>query len=129
MNTSYDVIICHSLGGPVALELLPFFPKNKETTVILVDPALELTEEIIERRTELVLMEMSKVRPAEEHMAENPAWSRRNCVLRALGVSMCDPSVVETFRVIFQLLKWEALLMGPAFVTNSITGHGLSVAC
>ncbi|OAX39039.1 alpha/beta-hydrolase [Rhizopogon vinicolor AM-OR11-026] len=38
---TYDVVIGHSLGGMVALSLLLFLPKEKETTVILVDPPLE----------------------------------------------------------------------------------------
>ncbi|KAG0702369.1 Alpha/Beta hydrolase protein [Suillus ampliporus] len=95
MDTSYDVIIGHSLGGAVALSLLPFLPKTKETTVIFLDPALELTDEIIEMTRDMFLKEVANVRPAEEHMAENPAWSRPDCISRALGVSMCDRTVVE----------------------------------
>jgi pimeloyl-ACP methyl ester carboxylesterase len=83
---TYDVIIGHSLGGTVALSLLPFLPKEKETTVILVDPPLEapdrpgIDKNVIMVRTQTV----------DEYMAENPAWSRVDCVLRVLGVSMCD---------------------------------------
>ncbi|KAG0693395.1 Alpha/Beta hydrolase protein [Suillus ampliporus] len=95
MDTSYDVIIGHSLGGTVALSLLPFLPKTKETTVILVDPALEPTEEITEMVKNMLLNEVANVRTADEHMAENNTWSRRDCVLRALGISMCDRTVVE----------------------------------
>ncbi|KAG1753773.1 Alpha/Beta hydrolase protein [Suillus paluster] len=94
-DTSYDVIIGHSLAGPVTLSLLPFLPKTKETTVILLDPVLEIAEERIEMHTNRFLKEIANVRTADEHMAENHAWSRRDCVLRALGVSMCDRTVVE----------------------------------
>ncbi|KAG1753772.1 Alpha/Beta hydrolase protein [Suillus paluster] len=99
MDTSYDVIIGHSLGGPVALSLLPFLPKTKETTVILLDPSLELTEEMVKVNKNRFLKEMMNVKTAEEHMAENPAWSRRDCVLRVLGVTMCDPTTVDVFRL------------------------------
>ncbi|KAG1753770.1 uncharacterized protein EDB91DRAFT_1077475 [Suillus paluster] len=98
MDTSYDVIIAHSFGGPVALSLLPFLPKTKETTIILVDPVLEVAEEKLKVNRNWFLTEMANVRTTEEHMTENPAWSRRDSVLRALGVSMCDPTVVEVFR-------------------------------
>ncbi|KAG1729267.1 hypothetical protein EDB19DRAFT_1744073 [Suillus lakei] len=98
MNTSYDLIIGHSLGGAVTLSLLPFLPKTKETTVILLDPILELTKENVKFKTKVILNETTKVRTAEEHMVDNPAWSRRDCILRALGVFMCDPAVVEMFR-------------------------------
>ncbi|KAG1753769.1 uncharacterized protein EDB91DRAFT_1099748 [Suillus paluster] len=47
MDTSYDVIIDHSLGGPVALSLLSFLPQTKETTVMILDPVLKLTEKKI----------------------------------------------------------------------------------
>ncbi|KAG1823667.1 Alpha/Beta hydrolase protein [Suillus subaureus] len=80
MGTSYDVIIGHSFGGPVTLSLLPFLPKTKDTAIILLDPALELTEEKM------------------KYMAENPAWSRRDCISRVLGMAMCDRAAIEMFR-------------------------------
>ncbi|KAG0702366.1 Alpha/Beta hydrolase protein [Suillus ampliporus] len=95
MDTSYDVIVGHSLGGTVALMLLPFLPQTKETTIILLDPAIDPPEETIQMARKKFLAEVANVRPAEEHMAENPAWSRRDCILRALGASMCDRTVVE----------------------------------
>ncbi|KAG1729268.1 Alpha/Beta hydrolase protein [Suillus lakei] len=98
MGTSYDVIIGHSFGGPVTLSLLPFLPKTKETTVILLDPALELTEEKIKINTQLVVNEIANIRTPEEHMAENPAWSRRDCISRVLGITMCDRAAIEMFR-------------------------------
>lgn len=98
MDTSYDVIISHSFGCQVNLSLLPFLPKTKETTVILVDPALELTEAQVKMNQNLFLELTKNIKTAEEHMAENPAWSRRDCVLRTLGVAMVDPNTVEVFR-------------------------------
>ncbi|KAG2152887.1 Alpha/Beta hydrolase protein [Suillus clintonianus] len=95
MDTSYDVIMGHSLGGIVTLSLLPFLPKAKETTVILLDPTLELTEETFEIHRKWFGKEVTNVRTANEHMAENPAWSRGDSVLRALGAHMCDRTVVE----------------------------------
>jgi hypothetical protein len=114
MDTSYDVIIAHSFGGPVTLSLLPFLPKTQETTVILLDPALELTEEKIKINTQLVINEMAKIRTPEEYMAENPAWSRRDCISRVLGLAMCDRAAVEMLRVIFQFLNWLVLLTDSA---------------
>jgi hypothetical protein len=48
MDTSYNVIMGRSLGGAVASSLLPFLPKEKEMTVILVDLTLEISDEILE---------------------------------------------------------------------------------
>ncbi|KAG0705398.1 Alpha/Beta hydrolase protein [Suillus ampliporus] len=96
MDTSYDVVIGHSFGGLVALSLLPFLPKTKETTMILLDPALEIVvEKIAMDNKSKFMMKIMNVRTADEYMAENPAWSRRDSVLRALGLSMCDRTVVE----------------------------------
>lgn len=98
MDTSYDVIIGHSFGGAVAVSLLPFLPKTKETTVILLDPGLEATEEQTKMNLNLFLKETANIKPVEVHMAKNPAWSRRDCLFRTLGMSMCDRSAVEVFR-------------------------------
>jgi pimeloyl-ACP methyl ester carboxylesterase len=95
MDMSYDVIIGHSLGGVVTLSLLPFLPKTKETTVILVDPPLERTGETLKQSKDNFLKEIEDAKTADEHMAEHPAWSRNNSILRALGVYMCDRTVVE----------------------------------
>ncbi|KAG1755981.1 Alpha/Beta hydrolase protein [Suillus lakei] len=95
MDTSYDVIIGHSLGGVVTLSLLPFLPKTKETTVILVDPPLEISAEKREKRKQWFLKEIADGKNADEHMAEHPAWSRGDSMLRALGVFMCERTVVE----------------------------------
>ncbi|KAG1755979.1 Alpha/Beta hydrolase protein [Suillus lakei] len=98
VGTSYDVIIGHALGGPITLSLLPFLPKTKETTVILVDPALELIEEKVKVKTQIVINERANLKPVEGFMVQNPAWSRRDCITRALGMSMCDRAAAEVFR-------------------------------
>jgi pimeloyl-ACP methyl ester carboxylesterase len=94
-NTSYDVIIGHSLGGAVALSLLPFLPKGKEATVILVDPALEIPDGQLAITKDLFLKEVTSPRTPDEHMTLNPAWSRSDCTLRTLGLSMCDRIAIE----------------------------------
>ncbi|KAG2339859.1 alpha/beta-hydrolase [Suillus weaverae] len=95
MDMSYDVIIGHSLGGLVTLSLLPFLPKTKETTVILVDPPLERTAEQFKVDKKRFMKEIADARTADEHMAQHPAWSRGDSMLRALGVYMCDRTVVK----------------------------------
>lgn len=103
MGMSYDVIIGHSLGGAVALSLLPFLPKKKGTTVILIDPALEISDEQLEMGIKF-LEEVANVTPVDQCMSENPAWSRGDCVLRTLGLSMCaGKDIEEIFRVNVQV--------------------------
>ncbi|KAG2043977.1 Alpha/Beta hydrolase protein [Suillus americanus] len=98
MDTSYDVIIGHSFGGAVTVSLLPFLPKKKETTVLLLDPGLEFTEEQSKKNLNVFLKETANVKPVDVHVAKNPAWSHRDCMLRTLGFSMCDRTAVEVFR-------------------------------
>jgi pimeloyl-ACP methyl ester carboxylesterase len=102
INT-YDVIIGFSLGGTVALSLLPLLPKEKETTVILVDPPLEVPKRSeIERN--MIMDEIMRVKTVDELITDNPAWSRVDCVIKMLGLSMCDRTVVESiFQVKFQV--------------------------
>jgi hypothetical protein len=119
----------HSFGCLVTLSLLPFLPKTKKTTVILIDPAIEITEVQFNNYKNMFIERTANVKTAEEHMTEHPAWSRRDCVLRTLGISMVDPNTIEVFRVIFQMLKLEALLTGSAFASNSEIKHGLPVGC
>lgn len=92
-DTSYDVIIGHSLGGTVALSLLPFLPKTKETTLILLDPPLEAGE-TIEMHKSWFLNEVANIKTTEE-LVDEYGWSRRDCVLNVLGVSMCDRTTIE----------------------------------
>lgn len=95
MGTSYDVIIGHSLGGAVILSLLPILPSTNETAIILLDPALEISKESVDKYENLFLKEIENARTADDHMADNPAWSRGDSALRALGVSMCDHTVIK----------------------------------
>ncbi|KAG2043164.1 Alpha/Beta hydrolase protein [Suillus americanus] len=98
LDMFYDVIIGHSFGCLMTLSLLPFLPKTRETTVILVDPPVDRTEVQVNVYENLFLEWTANVKTAEEHMAENPAWSRRDCVLRTLGIAIVDPNTVEVFR-------------------------------
>ncbi|KAG1820501.1 uncharacterized protein BJ212DRAFT_1266865 [Suillus subaureus] len=98
MDTSYDVIIGHSFGCLITLSLLPFLPKTKETTVILVDPPLDRTEVQVKKSQNVFLEWTTNVRTAEEYMADNPTWPRRDCMLRTLGVAIVDPNTIEVLR-------------------------------
>ena len=111
------MIIGHSLGGTVALSLLPFLPKEKETTVILVDPPLEVPVERFEIDKNRIMKEFTNAKTVEQRMAENPALSRVDCVLRTLAVSMCDRTTVESIFAVCQCsgVKLQTSLTSPAF--------------
>jgi pimeloyl-ACP methyl ester carboxylesterase len=117
-DTSYDVVIGRSLGGTVALSLLPFLPKTKETAVILLDPPLEM-EGTIEVDKSQFLSAVANVKTAEE-LANEHGWSRRDCVLQALGVTMCDSTTIEgIFSVILQLWTWKISLTLMRFLSTA----------
>lgn len=96
MDMYYDVIIGHSLGGTVALSLLPFLPKEKEITVILVDPPIKVPDERLPTDKIWFLNEVTSAKTVEELMAQYPTWSRTNCLLRMLALSMCDSTAVKS---------------------------------
>ena len=130
MDISYDVIIGHSMGGAVTLSLLPFLPKHKEITLILVDPAIEISEERLRVNELLFMEEVTRIKTPDEHMAENPAWSPNDCVLRTLGLSMCDRTVMKAlYEVCFQLWILHVAIHKFYLLTTSITSHGLSAVC
>jgi pimeloyl-ACP methyl ester carboxylesterase len=68
MGESYDVIVGHCFGGVVTLSLLPFLPKGKETTVILVDPAIGLLDKRYTRVKNTFMKEVASLRSPEVHM-------------------------------------------------------------
>jgi hypothetical protein len=75
MDTLYDVVMSHSLGGLVMLCLFLFLPKTKETTIILVDPPLELMVEQFQQGKNRFLKEFEDAKTADEYMAEHSALS------------------------------------------------------
>ena len=104
MDMSYDVIIGHSFGGTVLLSLFPFLPKTKEITVILVDPVLELSDANLKGDTNIFLRNAAKAKSADDLMAENPTWSRPDCVSMALGISACaSANIRDVFEVNIQV--------------------------
>ncbi|KAG1731522.1 uncharacterized protein EDB91DRAFT_1252159 [Suillus paluster] len=82
----------------LAEDLRPYMDTSydrKDTTVILLDPVLEVAAEQIEIAKCMFVKKVASVKTAEEYMADKPAWSRRDCVSESLGASMCDCTVIE----------------------------------
>ena len=97
MDTSYDVIIGHSLGGTVTVTLFPLLPRAKETIVILLDPVLEVPADKLESDEKEILYGMERPKTADDLMTANPSWSRRDCVVAAQGIPACTSAVVRIF--------------------------------
>jgi pimeloyl-ACP methyl ester carboxylesterase len=88
----YDIVIGHSLGAHVVLSLLKYLPKTKPTSVVLIDPAVEITaEQMVHWRARL--SNDIKANPTEEdYMALNPLWTREDAIWRVLGTRMGRPT-------------------------------------
>ena len=101
LNTHYDIVIGHSLGGAVLAELLPFLAQRRPISAILVDPALEATPDFIDTLKRRISDAIANVRPIEAHMADNPNWTRVDAITRIVGfhMYMSDEAMVQTFAV------------------------------
>ncbi|KIK44457.1 hypothetical protein CY34DRAFT_802655 [Suillus luteus UH-Slu-Lm8-n1] len=88
----YDIVIGHSLGAHVVLSLLKYLPKTKPTSVVLIDPAVEITaEQMVGWRARL--SNDIKTNPtAEDYMALNPLWTREDAIWRVLGTRIGRPT-------------------------------------
>ena len=65
----------------------------------------------IQMYEDLSVRKVTSTKTVDQCMTENPAWSRRDCMLRMMGLSMCDSGVIkDIFRVIVQQLKLQELL-------------------
>ena len=106
MDTSYDVIISRPFGGAVVLSLLPFLPKSKETTIIPLDPIIEIPEERTENHKSIFQQILASPKTADEHQTEHPTWSRRDCVLMAQGAPLSSGGgITKIFEVNIQVSK------------------------
>ncbi|KAG6330728.1 hypothetical protein ID866_8361 [Astraeus odoratus] len=101
MHTHYDIIIGHSLGGAIIANLLPRLRQSQALSVVLVDPALEVSSEHATMFREIFAAEVADVRPMQVHIEENPKWARVDAITRTVGLHMCtSPEVVlQTFEV------------------------------
>ncbi|KIM63749.1 hypothetical protein SCLCIDRAFT_1213905 [Scleroderma citrinum Foug A] len=101
VDTHYDIIIGHSLGGAILAELLPFLAHRRPISAMLVDPALEVTPDIVDVLKIKISDCIANVRPIEAYMAENPNFTRVDAVTRIVGLHMymSVEAMVQTFAV------------------------------
>jgi len=88
----YDIVIGHSMGALVVLTLLKHLPKTKPTSVVLIDPSLEITaEQMVDGRVRF----SSDIRTnptAEDYTALNHLWTREDGIWRVLGTQIGRPT-------------------------------------
>ncbi|KAG1874711.1 hypothetical protein DFJ58DRAFT_322110 [Suillus subalutaceus] len=72
----YDIVIGHALGALVVLSLLKYLPKTKPTSVVLIDPALEVIAEQMVYWKAKVSNDIRTNCTVKDYMALNPLWTR-----------------------------------------------------
>ncbi|KAH7929184.1 alpha/beta-hydrolase [Leucogyrophana mollusca] len=100
----YDLVIGHSLGGLVALAILPLLG-SRPTRMVLVDPPLYQSQELVDEKTVYFSDEVTNVRSLEKYQSANPRWTRADAAWKVLGAEMCE---AETVQAIFkQNVPWD----------------------
>ncbi|KAG1815301.1 Alpha/Beta hydrolase protein [Suillus variegatus] len=84
----YDIVIGHSMGALVVLSLLKYLPKAKHTSVVLIDPSLEIAaERMVDWKVKLSDHSRTNL-TAEDYMVLNPLWTREDAIWRVLGTQI-----------------------------------------
>ncbi|KAH7888116.1 Alpha/Beta hydrolase protein [Phlebopus sp. FC_14] len=131
-GTEYDCIIGHSLGAITAVALLPFLPPTKRTSVILLDPPLELSNDILTMIEDISLKAIHNDNLIETLEAENPLWTRQDIIGRAFAAKMCTSEVVQEICKQNDPWSFSSLLEtipGHVFVTILAADPKLSPSC
>lgn len=92
---NYSLIIGHSMGAPTALSLFAHLPPSHPTAIVLVDPTMQLTSEKREFLHAKLTDSCINVQSAEAYAAENPLWTREECIYRELGTRLCSIEAVH----------------------------------
>lgn len=92
----YDTVIGHSFGGPIALALVPLMLEAgaQFVHVVLVEPALELSNSSLHEMKAESVDEVTNVKYWQTYMQENPQWQERDAKVKSFGAQTCDPFTV-----------------------------------
>ncbi|KAH0828839.1 Alpha/Beta hydrolase protein [Lanmaoa asiatica] len=92
----FHVVVGHSLGGLVASALFPLLKSAQTVQVVLVDPPLELTPELVAHFRKLFHDNLRNPKTPEAYLQESPLWTREDAIFRSLSERLCDVATVET---------------------------------
>ncbi|EGN91702.1 hypothetical protein SERLA73DRAFT_80206 [Serpula lacrymans var. lacrymans S7.3] len=93
-SARFDLVIGHSLGGLVALALIPLLPPTHPIPCILVDPPLEQSDRTLDKNVPKYVDEVTNVRSVQRYQADNPRWSREDAVWKVLSAHLCDADTI-----------------------------------
>lgn len=119
-----SLIIGHSLGALIALELIPsLLPNPRPLRMILVDPPLEVHHSLLPGIRASCIAEIAHVPSIEAYGMKNPLWTRKDVVARVTGTMLCDPDAVSA---IIEVRSSLCLVSLANSIHNSKTPPGLS---
>lgn len=93
IDAAWDLIIGHSLGGPIACLIAAQDPPSRG--VLLLDPFLDAADTQLEGIVEDLLGELDPHATAESIQAEQPTWHAEDCFHKAISARLTSPYVVE----------------------------------
>ena len=128
----YSLIIGHSVGALTALTLSAHLPWSHPTAIVLLDPALQATQETISFHEKLFADLCKNPKPAEAHAVENPLWKETDDIFRELGIRLSSVDAVHSiFQVRVTLVRTPGMLI--RFFLPSKTSRGtfsiISIRC
>ncbi len=93
IGTSWDLIIGHSLGGPISCLIAVSDPPSKG--VLLLDPFLDAPDAELDGLVDDLLGELDPHATAESIRAAQPTWHTEDCFHKAISARSTSPYVVE----------------------------------
>ncbi len=93
MGETWDLIVGHSLGGPIAC-VLAAQPRSC-SAVLLLDPLLDAPDAEFDRLVDEQLSELDPHATAESIGAQHPSWHSEDCFHKAISARLTSGHVVE----------------------------------
>ncbi len=93
VGTGWDLIVGHSLGGPIACLVAANDPSSRG--VLLLDPFLDTPDSEFEAVLDGLLSELDPHATAQSVAATQPAWHAEDCFHKAISARLTSPYVVE----------------------------------
>lgn len=93
MGAGWDLVVGHSLGGPIACLVAADDPTVR--AVLLLDPFLDAPDSALDGLIAELVSELDPHATAETIASEQPAWHAEDCFHKAIGARLTSPYVVE----------------------------------
>lgn len=90
----FDLLMGHSLGGPVSLGVYPHL-RNKPQRFVLVDPAFEINDTKMEMVKETSLNDIRSRPSAKQFAQQRPNWTENATIVKSLQACLASTDAIE----------------------------------